>query len=59
MLKDLLDGVGNFGTDTITRDEGDLWDRSECGTEAPALGLTVYTPPYFVGSWMKSVRMSM
>ena len=53
-LEDLFDRVCDFFTNSITRDKGDLNIMRNWGRRMEAV-LTVYTPPYLVGSWKEGL----
>lgn len=49
MLENFFDRVCDFGTDTVTRNEGNL-QQDKLVENTMMFRHTVYTPPYFVGS---------
>ena len=53
-LEDFFDGFCDFLANTITRDESHLSIMRSREMRTVAV-LTVYTPPYLVGSWKKYI----
>jgi hypothetical protein len=53
MLEDLLNGVGDFGTNPVTGDKSNLGAVQHADCEELCMLLTVYTPPYLVGNCKK------
>jgi hypothetical protein len=53
MLEDLLNRVGDFGTNTVTGDKSNLRAVQHADCEELCMLPTVYTPPYLVGNCKK------
>jgi len=57
MLEDFLDRVCDFGTNTVTGDEGNL-SQVRKDPEREMMERTVYTPPYLVGNCNNEIEMT-